>query len=221
MADWTLRLTPPATASTTLSFAEWGIDESPEIAFRNQDADVFTFSIPGDIEQNTPFVLDSFVEVFRDGAPYFCGHISEPPKRRSSRDSERFEVTVSGPWWHLSQIIYQQLWAEYDQVADDGSAINKLRSSIILHANADGTKINTSNQLHQIIDYAIAAGVNIQKGAFINGVTPWSSSEDDQSCADLIRATLDYIPDAVVYFDYSTTPTTINVRDASDLTALT
>jgi hypothetical protein len=79
--------------------------------------------------------------------------------------------------------------------------------------------------LLEVLNFAIAQGVNLQLGNVLSesdevAYAPVAEYRD-LTCGELIRQELRWIPQAVTWVDYSTTPPTFHCRWANKLTSLT
>ena len=143
---------------------------------------------------------------------------------------------VAGPWWYLENLVFQQpyqnIFLGYSVAGDPTSpAIFGQANSSHLFLNQASVpnalqKITTGQQIIEAVNWAlkpfITAGITppFQIGA----VTPSADVPIDEvrdiTCAEVIHKMLRWSPDAVTYFDYSTSPPTFNCVRRADMTAV-
>ena len=117
------------------------------------------------------------VVIYRNNARWFTGHITKPATQGDA-DAEFDTVTISGPWWWLEQIPFQQNWKELDVAASSGSnavLADGYRSRVLLGMSDGGSLIATGVQIQAILDYAILASAPFSYGAIIPGFTTWTT----------------------------------------------
>lgn len=161
------------------------------------------------------------VIIYRDGVKWFHGRCNTLPAAADGA-SEGHSFDIVGPWWWLEQIVYQQGWKLWDPAADSGAGalVTKFKSRVILCQLADGTRINTGEQVGATLDYAISLGAPIVKGTIDADVNiPWEEVTD-VSCAEVVRRMMRWSPDHVAWFDYSTATPTLHIRKPASLGTL-
>lgn len=149
----------------------------------------------------------------------FYGRIVTLP-RQGDAQSESVQYTVADPWWYLERITYMQTWKIYDETGEE--LVNAVKSRVVLYQDADGERMTAGAQVADVIDWAIAKGAPIQKGAIEAGVALPYDERDNLSCTDAINTVLRWHPDWVAWFDHSTEPyPTFHCRARANLTAAT
>ncbi len=203
MAEWTLLYLATSEEKT---FAEWGLTKLQR-RLVSQDIDTVTFTADGiDYDDAGPFTPNESCIIKKDGMRWFYGRFTKVP-RRGGPDSEALEYTLLGPWWYLSTMVFQQEWHVPSNPADPESGlVSTLKSRIILGQKLTGERMTTGEQITEALSYATGRGAPFAVGTIGPSITiPWSEVQD-QTCAEIVRLMLRWTPDAVTWFDYSTTP---------------
>lgn len=213
MSTWTLM----DAHSVEKTFAEWGLN-GLERALVNQTADTVAFSAPGRAYDEEPlFSYGDTLSIRRDGALWFQGRVAQVP-RVGEADAEGIRYKLVGPWWYLDDLVFQQNWKQLQDFSDeDSSLLDVTRSRVVIGQTIDGAKLSGAAQIAEVINFAIAQGRPLQLGTVEpDADIPWDERQDP-SCAEVIRRVLRWTPDAVAYFDYTTTPPTFHVRHRASL----
>jgi len=181
-----------------------------------------------------PFSYGDTIKVYRNNLKWFQGIVTKLPWIGDQDGSEGQTFEISGPWWYLENLVFQQNWSEIDLDASvSGSPVelkSALRSHVLLGMNDAGTLITTGDQLDAILAYVIAsvqeAGLAAPFGIgnVLAGQQVWSVEGRDQTCAEVVRSIMRWHPGAVASFDYSAEtpilhivePTTLYELDATD-----
>lgn len=198
-SPWTLR----DANGIEKTLADWGLREVTRERI-NQSPDVVTFRADGARSDADPlFAHGSTVRLFRNGAPWFYGRVVQVPGRASAKAEEQL-YRVAGPWWHLENLVFQQIWQTTNGV--DATLVPTAKSRLILGQKNDGTKLATGAAIAEVLAYAVARGVPLAVGEITpDAITPYEEALD-LSCAEVIRRLLRWSPDATAVFDYSTAP---------------
>lgn len=203
------------------TLSEYGISDATYF-WKNQMTDKFVFSIPSRaITEDFVFAAESTIKIFRNKVKWFEGVITQTPLFGSFlREDHKYEV--SGSWWYLENLIYQQAWKEPIDTSDPESQLkNIFRGHVILGQDLSGEKIPIGEQITDIINYARSCGANINLGKIdIPVYIPFDECKD-LSCADAIRRLLRWVPDTIYYIDYSTEVPTIFFKRRMQLTSQT
>jgi hypothetical protein len=213
MTTWTLEY-----SGDTRTFADWGL-VGLKRQLRNQAPDVVTFRHDGAAFDGTPlFPYGATIKIFRTidaAAPvqWFVGRIDRTP-RFGSASEEGLQYTCNGPWWYLEHLVYQQGWK-----VDNGSGVTTLnKSRVLLFHTITGTKLDAGEQIADALDWAIAAGKPlVYDDTGFPEVNPPVDEAQDLMVAEVLRRALRWAPDAVTWFDYSTTPPTFHCSRRGDL----
>lgn len=156
---------------------------------------------------------------------WFRGVVRSTPAS-ADPGGEQIEYVVEGPWQWLQRIPFLQNFKAPDDPDDTASAlITYLRGRAILAQNDDGDKVQLGEFLNDVLDYAIAAQAGVMQRADFSAVTglqitiPWDEVVD-LSCAEVISRALQWVPDAVCWWDYTTNPPTLQINRRGALTAI-
>ena len=115
---------------------------------RSQAVDTFTFKQKTTFDSAPLWAFKSQLQIKRNGAPFFSGVLTKPTAAGSAAD-EHIEYEISGPWWWLDRIIYQQPWY--------GVPTPHLYPRVILNQRVDSTTwgstlIPTGEQISDILN---------------------------------------------------------------------
>jgi hypothetical protein len=214
MSIWTIQIgtaapVDPATLNLSGLFARV-LTQSPDTISLTQDGAY-------DADAVIPYGIKA--TVFRAGAPWFQGTCTAIARRGSGSD-ESIQFTLSGPWWQLEQITYEQAATRY--LAGSQQLVLSPRS--ILGSDVDGQRIDSAAAITDALQFALTSlgsAAQFQIGT-INAPAqiPWEEV-NALTCAELIRRVLRYAPDRVVYFDYATTLPTLHIVPRASLPTLT
>jgi hypothetical protein len=159
------------------------------------------------------------IAILRDDVQWFVGRVTGIT-RQANGQSERIVYEISGPWWYLSRLIYQQVWQVYQ-----GPQVSK--SHALLNTWADGNPMGVREQLNEILHW-VSENAMAKWGAppfqwvtsdFPQTFIPSDEVRDITSAEALVKQ-LRWVPDAVTWWDYSTTPPTFRCRRRSELQAV-
>ncbi|MDR0740152.1 MAG: hypothetical protein LBF34_00380 [Puniceicoccales bacterium] len=205
------------------TLTQWGINDVTR-RLGNQSMDTVTFKIHGNtIDAPLQFVPRKVVQIFQDGQLWFTGIVTKTPIYGSAKE-EFHRYTLSGPWWYLNNLIYQQVWKEPLNPNDDDSALGDVKKShLILGQDAEGNAVTIGEQLGDVINYVnAAAGETVIAPAEDTDLPIYIPFDEckDLSCAEVIRRLLRWIPDAITFFDYAQTIPVLHVLRRSQLLPL-
>ena len=139
------------------------------------------------------------VTIGRNSKRWFFGIVTKIPSYGTyGKEVRGYEL--SGPWWFLEHLVYQQSWEHMDSTEE---AIVVEKSRCILGQNAAGEAITANAAIREILEYAIAQGAKFSVGNCC-GFDFYFPFEEvrDISCAEAIQRILRWAPDSVVWFDY-------------------
>jgi hypothetical protein len=182
-------------------------------------ASKLTLEIEGNMDATSPaFIEGNALSVERSGQPFFTGTVTRAP-RAGGGSGEGRAVVVEGPLWWLGETMYlQEVWHRVTGASGD---IKVWQPRVLLNAKRDGTRRTTAEQIGDLLDYAVAAGAPMAKGTInLPAITPVAQVATDLTVLEAIRRQLAWHPDAVLYEDHSVSPPTVNVVQASALTAV-
>lgn len=178
--------------------------------FVQQGADSVELASARDYDADDVWAYEEAVTLYRDGVPYFYGEVTQTP-RSGSAHHESHSYIITGPFRHFGR-TYHQTWAWGSGSMDT--------TQVVLGKDELGADMTTMQTVEMIIDYVIAQGAPIQKGSISAGVQVWPVELKNVTCEEAMRTALRFHPQAQVWFDYSTSPPTINVQERADMAAV-
>jgi hypothetical protein len=131
--------------------------------------------------------------------------------------SEAQEYIIQDAWADLEKLTYQEPWA-IKQTDYTGGAYSP---RVVLGLDSTGTRISTSEQIAEIIAFAVSMGVSIQLGSIPTGMMLWPEEANGLSCAEIIRTSLRYHMDWIPWLDHTTNPPTFNVSPSGSASSRT
>jgi len=206
----------------------WGFEARWGGAFRSLVPDVVTFSI----KKTRAAVLDTFQPrsrfILRDANNniLFQGVNGTDGIRKGKPNSSTVTFTISGPWWYLeglpfARVVVTDYWT--GGAPNVGTHINYSTDLNAFNLNRllDGTYQATRAQLIEICNFAIGRGAFFRfDGSTFPDIAilpvPWKNG----FCANAVRGQLNDI-DAVSWFDHTTTPPTLHIKQAADCISVT
>jgi len=230
----------------TKSFADWGLSNLRRSRV-SQAQDTVSFTAPGRYDADELFPFGSVITISYQAVVggvavlWFYGRVIQVPRSGSGAE-ENMDYVLAGPWWYLDNLVYQQGWQQWkthpytlippeiklreetvgtppdEQVYD---IILHFSSRVILGQDTEGAKMTSGQVIADVIAYAIASGAPIASGTIEPDVDIPFDAQNDITCAEAIRRVLRWSPDAVAWFDYSTSPyPTFHCARRAVLTAL-
>lgn len=202
--NWTLTYD-----GVTKSLADWGFSGCRR-SVSSLGVDTFSArAVVSDAFAAPVIPYDGEVTVYRDGAPWFYGRRVLCPADFSPVN-ESLDYEFAGPWKWLEELIYQIVWND--------NSVHPPHTSHVLLNNELGTK----GQIEAAVQYAIDRGCPLLLGTIDLPTMLVPVTEiRDTTVAEVIRTQMRWHPDAVGWFDYSTTPPTFKVSRHSVMTAET
>ena len=198
---------------TKKSLGAWGVISGKlTLGSLINDQLVFTARADLKIAFETPVVL------WLDNQRRFSGVVTLAQFAGSTRGDRR-QFTVSGPWWYLENIIYQQpRWVLVDAFDPTKGYTTGSTSMLVLFQGDDGKSIYAGAQAKAAIDYAIAKGAPIARTTTfdLDAVVPWEKGFD-LSCAEIIRHCARWTRDVVSWWDYSTAVPVLHIGRRANL----
>ena len=218
---------------TTKTLAAWGVSlvdaemtsQAPDVVTLElvTSGDSSVIELPDGTTSPGWAYLDN-VTILKDSAQWFKGRVTRVP-RFVSGDSERLAYEISGPWFDLESITYQQDTAERatGTAIEDPVTSHKTPAVVLgqrwTTPGVDAVQITTGAQIGDILDYALTEVSTFQKGTIDSGFLFPPVQATSITCADAIRQLLRLHPGWVAWFDYTTTPPTLHIRGPSGQTA--
>jgi hypothetical protein len=224
--------------------ADWGFNQLQR-KLVSQGQDELTFVADGAAADGpslfTPF--ESTITLWRDrqldtsgewtgGTIWFAGLVIQVP-RRGAPDAESNAYKAAGPWWYLDTRVFEKTYNILQSWAEGGSPVyaQETFSHVFLNigpseAFSQFNMITTGAQIIEALDWALKpfTSTDTPPPFQIGTVTPALlvpfSEVRDVTCAEVIHKMLRWSPDAVTWFDYTTSPPTFNcvARSSGSLT---
>lgn len=229
--SYTLEIFPAdgsASVKKDLTATGWGFEKEWGGSFRSLVPDELRFVI----KKTRAAILDTFQPrsqfILRDGANniLFQGVNSSDGSRKAGPISSTITFTIFGPWWWLeglpfSRTVHTDYWTGGGVNQGTHKVFDTELTAFNLNRTPDGTFQATRAQLIEIANFAIGKGASFQfDGSTFPDIAilpqPWQNG----LCANAIRAQLATV-DAVVWFDHSTVPPTLHIKQSVDCTAAT
>lgn len=202
------------------TFAAWGLSR-PVRRHRSLASSTFTFHQPGAAIDSDPlFAYASTVIIKRNGAQVFYGNVSKITPQVDRGESIAYEI--SDPYWWLENMTFYQEWKQLSNPIDSTSAlVSFFTPHIFLNRYSGANRLTTTQQIAEIVNYAISQGAPLQLGLNMPAIDIVTSEVKNITCAEAIKKELKLFPDVSAWVDGSTTPPTINFRRRSQLAAKT
>jgi hypothetical protein len=212
--SWTLTY-----SGTTKSLADWSISSLVR-STRSQGEGQLTFVVSGPDFDATGFAFGAEIVITRDTTQWFRGRVSKIP-RSGTPEMESVTYIVSDAWYDLNQVTYQGnrlCWP-------DSTSILARTPHITMNLGTDGSHFTAKQMIECVINYAIAAGVALQIGQILPDaeelMRPPLDDVSSLTCAQVIQRQLRWIPNAITWIDYTTSPPTFHCRIRSKLVSQT
>jgi hypothetical protein len=213
---WTLEYN-----GTTKPIASFGISSIRRVR-KNLLTDKVMLHVQGNALSSLPtFEANAPIKIFDDGDKWFDGIVTQTPLHCSS-NSEAYQYELSGVWWYLENLIYQQAWKEpIDPTENSPTLYDVYKSRVILGLDISGTQLSIGQQITDVVNHAIFCGANLAMGEVDIPVHIPLDECKDLSCADIIRRLLRWVPDTVCYIDYGPSVPTISFLRRSQMPSTT
>ena len=141
---------------------------------------------------------------------------------QASGGAESQTLEFLGPWDQLERITYHQSSTYKDATTGQLVSAVRLIPKAILNVGSTNLALTIGAVITAVIQYAIARGAPIALGVIDINTVLRASEVVAARCATIIRNQLVFAPDAVCWFDYSTSPfPTFHCRRRSALSAVT
>jgi hypothetical protein len=229
MTHWTIK-----SGSTEQSLADWGF-EAGTLTRQNQEMDSLTFAAGALAFDADPILaVGAAVELWRDrtltegvgsgGTRVFVGEVVSVPVFASAT-TEGQSYLAHNAWAALDEMLYEQTWyLAVDPDNLDESLVGGRQSHVVLFQGINGSKLTLGEQITDIVTVATDVGVAMQvSSADVAALTltPPYDEQRDLTLAEALRRCLRWIPDAVTWWDYATTPPTLHIQRRSNLPTVT
>lgn len=201
--------------------ASWGITAC-SCRFRSLDVDELTLGTKvGRLSGSPLFSYGATVSLYRDSVRWFTGTVTALPTEGSGTE-ELASYTVSGPWWQLDNLIFQD---DRKVPIDPDDATSELQtvftSHVVLFQDLNLAKRSIDQQITRVLAYAAGKGASIATGTIDPDFdVPWEEARD-ATCGEVLRRCTRWAPDSVSWYDYTTSPPTLHIRRRANLSATT
>jgi hypothetical protein len=224
--------------------ADWGFSRLKR-KLVSQGVDEFSFSADGANADSpalfTPF--ESIVTVWRDraqnsdgtfsgGVIWFVGLVTQIP-RAGSPENEGNAYKLVGPAWYLQARVFEKtfnVFTGFTTPTDprtDPIYVQQTFSHCFLNLtnnslNTPYGRLTTGGQIIEALDWAlkpftdVSAAPPFQKGSITPDLSIPFDEVRDITCEEVVRKMIRWTPDAVVRFDYTTTPPTYHCTRRAD-----
>jgi hypothetical protein len=167
---------------------------------------------------------------FSGGTPWFSGIVTQIP-RAGAPDAESMQYKVAGPWWYLDNMVFMQPYQNVFLGLSSGTPQYAVENSSHLFLNQSGvaglvSRITTGAQITAALQWALLPFTSVGAPApfQIGTITPALDVPIDEvrdiTCAEVIHKMLRWSPDAVTWFDYTTSPPTFNCLRRADMSTI-
>ena len=209
---WTIKGESGKAFDATVRSLEAAEIEAATLDFRSLSDDVLSFVIaPEDVTAATIPELAQEMTLYRDGVQFFHGNVTGRPITLQS-GRQVVQVVVSGPWWWMERI-------NFTSTKTDGTGATAERISYVFGTTSGGSNLKTS--IEAAIDRAITLGVPMQRGTVATFFDVPRITLNQGNCGQVLSELVRLVPDTMVWFDYSTSPATINVSRRGSATTRT
>jgi hypothetical protein len=215
--EWTLEYD-----GETKTFEEWGLGP-PARTLISQGIDTVQFAQPGaSFTVAAQFATGGTATIYRDGVRWFFGRFRSP-RRHGDSKSEGYSWKLEGPWRWLDRIIFRQVWKFYvDGVLTDWATSRLMLGQKIADDGFTLEYQNTGVQIQEVAAWAIAHGAPMQLDTADLPAVPFPALEVKNAfCGECIVKMMQFSPDAVTWFDYSTSPPTLKIKRRASLVPVT
>lgn len=175
---------------------------------------------PGPVETVGELLTHPGVELEQAGTRLFTGLVTTVPFLGSARRST-IQTTVSGPWWYLDNLIYQETRKLREDPEDEESALVDVFSSrAVLFQDAAGAALKAEDQAAEALNFVIGRGGEFALGTIDLDITVPFEEGNDLTVSEVIKRCVRWAPDAVAWFDYAPEVPVLHIRRRADLTPL-
>ena len=205
------------------------------VTFENQRPDVLAFEdTSAEFDAALRYAIDAAITLTRTegaGSPvtWFKGVIRQTPRTGEvSRNSIGY--VAEGPWQWLERIMFLQNFTVPTDASNVSSSLTTyLRGRAVVAQDDTGAKVNLGVFLNSVLDYAITASTAYVGSAVItrddfSAITglqitiPWDEVVD-LSCAEVVSRVLQFVPDAVTWWDYTAATPKLYIKRRAALTS--
>jgi hypothetical protein len=207
------------TTSTSKLVDAWGISRAV-LTRVSQAPDKLAITVSSAKFDDAPlFAFGDSVTLLRyngtSNVTWFTGKCITLP--RSGRpNAESMDYEFLGPWDDLDNIVYQQPWTAFA----GGTLSTAYQACVNLFSNVAGALITTEAQINDALMWATGAGAALTIGALPTGIEVPTEQGTALTVAEVVKRALRWHPDAVTWFDYTTSPPTLNIGVRGSATGL-
>ena len=243
MGYWTLLY-----AGTEKALGDWGLCADFAVELVNKGKDTVTFRSTEAFDAGAPqFTWGAAVTIYRDrtltgstwsaGSIFFSGSVSDT-KRLNQAGLQNLQYTISGPWWLLERLIFQQTRKVFSGwntpgVPSSGPALATVNTpEVYLGETALEYYQTNGAQITEILNWVNECYNPTKRGATngrdnsqdiltIGTIDPAVyfpvTRASNIFCSEALTNVLRWSPDCVIWFDYTTRPPTFNCRALANL----
>ena len=179
-----------------------------------------------DIDADPIFQFEEQVTVLNpSGKQVFVGVVTKTPVRGSGVEENQY-YTLSGPWYWFTKLPYQQRWITWDGV--NNKLVSTLQTGAVINQGNDNALLNLGDVVSAILAFILSAplpNASYTTPLFAIGENtldteiPFTET-DGQLCSQTLISVLQWVPDAVGYFDHSVTPPVFHIKRRAQLQAV-
>ncbi len=197
----------------------WGIRD-PQLVFKSFSADELTFVVVRkNVLDAATFADGTTLTLRRDGVARFIGTVTSSASVGEG-GGERESYLVSGPWYNLERLVYQQKRCLWSNASKTTKYTIDSAHVVIGQTSLGGRYRTTTAAMKQVLDFAFLRGAGIVAGSVAGGVDFPLEEARDLTCAEVLRRLGALTPDAVTWVDYSAGLPTLNFGRRSGLSAV-
>ena len=245
MITWTLQY-----GGTEKALSAWGITVDFSVVFASKEKSTLSFTTTEIFDAATPqFAYDGAVILRRDrsgsgtswsaGAIFFQGFISAIG-RSGTGAAQNIRYQAYNAWWLAERCTFKQTRKVFAGFTSHNPLlppilVDQICPEIYLGEKPDETYQTNGQQVTEIINWlnrvynptwrTLSSPTDVSQNILqIGTIDPALQCPKTRVqsifCSEAIVNVLRWSPDCVVYFDYTTTPPTINVRQLSSLSTV-
>jgi hypothetical protein len=199
---------------------------SPRVTFRSRDDDEFVFEQKGSVLSANTFAYGNKIQInkYVNGTKtiWFIGTVSKITVVGNAQ-YELVRYVVSGPWFKLKTTMWQVASQCYQASVNGAPCIlasTKMTKVVLFQDPITGLSITTGTQIANVITYAQTLGISIGPGvapAFVN--VPFDETRD-LTLAAVINRCMQWTPQGVTWFTYTSGTPILNAQDRGSLSAV-
>jgi hypothetical protein len=183
---------------------------SAVVTLRTQATSELVLEVSSAFDAAEAFPYGATIALSAGGGVIFRGKVARNP-RMASAQRETQQVVAHDAWDELERTTYHESWKL-------GTGTVMLPRAV-LGLSSSGTQIDTGAQIAEAVNYAASVGCDIQFGGAPTGFMLWPSEVSNVTVADVIRQSMRYHPDWVLWLDHASNPATLQVSNLTTATA--